>query len=138
MGDGGFFFVAFVFGRICFVNLMALWHHSRMFEDGYERERCSIKVTVVQGKVPELKRCLSENRGVPIASQRGEILLTERILRHAACHCFNSGTVSDQGLCLVHLIRADYRAVEIPSLTVEQLCRPYFFYFMHLLRLNND
>ena len=51
----------------------------------------------VQRKVPELKRYLSWNRGVPMASRREQIFLaaflTVRILRHAACHCFNSGAL---------------------------------------------
>ena len=59
----------------------------------------------VQSNAPELKRYLSRNRGVPMASRRGQILLAifyyMSVLPHAACHCFNSGTISTQAFCFV-------------------------------------
>ena len=49
-------------------------------------------------------KSLSWNRGVPMASRRGQILLAVFLLDArfalAACHCFNSGAVLTQGLCL--------------------------------------
>ena len=48
-----------------------------------------------QSKAPELKRHLSWNRGVPMATRRVQILLAVFLcsarFAHAACHCFNSG-----------------------------------------------
>ena len=47
-------------------------------------------------------KSLNWNRGVPMASRRGQnsargFLFNTRFA-HAACHCFNSGTISTQGL----------------------------------------
>ena len=58
----------------------------------------SEKKRFVHGKVPELKRYLSWNRGVPMASRRGHIFaygfLCHARFARAACHCFNSGAVA--------------------------------------------
>ena len=81
-------------------------------------------VLSLQGKVPELNRYLSWNRGVPVASRRGQILLAVFCSRFApaACHCFNSGTVSTQGLCLVISSCCDsclHRTSHRPPVTVK-------------------
>ena len=77
----------------------------------------SLKCFSIQSLVPELKRYVNWNRGVPMASRRGQILLVVflliRVLRHAASPLF-----STQTLCFVP-IWLPYQSWNISCLDTE-------------------
>ena len=97
---------------------------------------------LIQGKVPGLKRYVRWNRGVFMASRRGQILFAVLywlcVLRHATCHCFNTGILPCTDFFF--FIRRQFRVIRVflrwvvaigksvPALFFDSIKNEFFFF----------
>ena len=99
----------------------------------------------VRGKVPELRRYLSWNRSVPMASWRGQILLA--VFCSTRVWPMRLATVSTQRLCLVCvIIRHSARPIKASRVSIWISCALLLFRYCHendfvtlsVINLNTD